>query len=759
MTDSQFMERFGATLNPSQAEAVRAADGAVLLLAVPGSGKTTVLVTRLGYLVLCRGIAPRSILTMTYTVAATREMGSRFERMFGEEYSSAMEFRTINGLSQKIIDYAGRLNGRPPFQLQDNEGELNHLVRELYRRLNRDYPTDSIVKDIRTAITYIKNMMLTAEEIREMDIGVGHFPELYAAYCKTLRDRKQMDFDDQMQYALTILQRVPAVLEHFQEQYRYLCVDESQDTSRIQHEIIRLLAKKYGNLFMVGDEDQSIYGFRAAYPEALVEFEQLYPEGRVLVMEENYRSTAQIIAAANDFVSRNRFRHPKQIRCTCGSGDEVQVVHVQDRMSQYHYLFELAKHCNQETAVLFRNNDSAVPLIDMLERKGIRYNCRRFDEVFFSHRVVVDISDIIGFAYEPTDTERFARIYYKLGCPIRKEEAQKAVEASRKSGKPILHELLRSSELKQYTRNSVQDLVDSLKELPKDNGTACLKRIRYEMGYGDYLERCGLDAGKITILEMVGRHVSSPKALLERLDELKTLIAEHENSPENKLVLSTVHSSKGLEYERVYLLDVLDGILPMTAAETVKTDKDIRLYEEERRLFYVAVTRAKGELNLFSCQNEQSQFVDELLKILPGERFDENDYLTFLKRRACGRRYESAEWGEGTIIAQREEEYLVRYDSGKKELLTMAELLTGRKKKYTAAPPQKTEERRVTKKKKQPAAPDKIAPGAAVEHSRFGKGTVLSMDIEKIAVRFDDGKERTFLKSAVIPSGKLRLQG
>lgn len=759
MTDSQFFERYGATLNSSQAEAVRAADGAVLLLAVPGSGKTTVLVTRLGYLVLCRDIAPGSILTMTYTVAATKEMGSRFAKRFGEDVGSQLEFRTINGLSQKIIDYAGRHSGKPPFQLQDNEGELSHLIRELYRHLNRDYPTDSTIKDIRTAITYIKNQMLTAEEIRDMDIGVGHFPELYSAYCQTLRQRRQMDYDDQMQYALSILQKMPEVLDHFQEQYRYLCVDESQDTSRIQHEIIRLLAKKYGNLFMVGDEDQSIYGFRAAYPEALVEFEQVYPEGRVLVMEENYRSTAQIIAAANDFVSRNRFRHPKQIRCTCGSGSEVQVVHVQDRMCQYHYLFAMAKSCQQETAVLFRNNDSAVPLIDMLERSGIPYNCRRFDEVFFSHRVVVDINDIIGLAYEPTDTERFARIYYKLGCPIPKQEAQKAMEASRKSGKPILHELMRSPELKQYTRDSVQDLVDSLGELPKDNGTACLKRIRYEMGYGSYLEKCGLDAGKITILEMVGRHVSSPKALLARLDELKTLIAEHQNSPQNKLVLSTVHSSKGLEYQRVFLLDVLDGILPMTAAETVKNDKDIRLYEEERRLFYVAVTRAKGELNLFSSQNEPSQFVDELLKILPSEHFDENDYLAFLRRRACGRRYESVEQGEGTIIAQRGEAYLVRYDTGKMELLTMADLLTGRKRNYSTVP-QRAEERRTAKKKKPSPAPaaGKIAPGAAVVHFHFGNGVVASMDMEKITVRFEDGKERTFLKSSVIPNGKLKLQ-
>lgn len=260
MTQEEFSNNFLSHLNKQQREAVQTVDGAVLLLAVPGSGKTTVLVTRLGYMVYCCDIAPSSILTMTYTVAATKEMQQRFSSMFGSGYADALEFRTINGLSAKIIDYYSRNHGkRQPFKLLDNDGELARMVGQIYQEINNEFATESTIKDVRTGITYIKNMMLTKEEIESLDVGVPQMPEIYNQYCTELKRRGLMDYDDQMSYGLTILNSFPAVLEYFQEKYRYICVDESQDTSKIQHAIIRLLAQKYGNIFMVGDEDQVFY--------------------------------------------------------------------------------------------------------------------------------------------------------------------------------------------------------------------------------------------------------------------------------------------------------------------------------------------------------------------------------------------------------------------------------------------------------------------------------------------------------------------
>ena len=323
-------------------------DGAVLLLAVPGSGKTTVLVTRLGYMVHCAGIKPENILTMTYTKSATEEMRARFASLYGDEYAGEMKFCTINSLSNQIIQYysSSGYGKRKPFDVAD-EQTTAMIIGRMYKQVNDDYATDSVIKEIKTAITYIKNMMLTDEEIAETDFGINNMSQIYFRYCETLEANGLMDYDDQMRFALRVLRRYPKILELYQERYRYICVDEAQDTSKLQHEIIKLLASKYGNIFMVGDEDQSIYGFRAAYPDALLNFQSDYSNAKVLLMEHNYRSTGEIVNTANSFIARNKLRHPKIIRPTNGNGGPIRVVYASNRRAQYLYLFELAKNAKE----------------------------------------------------------------------------------------------------------------------------------------------------------------------------------------------------------------------------------------------------------------------------------------------------------------------------------------------------------------------------------------------------------------------------
>ena len=455
MDPKEFEKQYMARLNAQQKEAVFAVDGPVLLLATPGSGKTTVLVTRLGYMVLCRGIDPKSILTMTYTVAATKDMKSRFAAFFGEAAAEGLQFRTINSVSKSIIDYFGRSHaGRAPFDLMTDEGELNR------RRL----------------ITYIKNMMLTEEEIEKLDSEIDHLPEIVQRYRDILRQRHLMDFDDQMAYAYTILQKYPAVLSTFQERFPYICVDEAQDTSRIQHAIIRLLASKSENLFMVGDEDQSIYGFRAAWPDALLSFEADHPGAKILLMEENYRSGEEIIAAANRFVSANRYRREKAMIPTRGKAAPVHVIHAKSRAYQYEYLVHMAKQCERETAILFRNNDTALPLIDCFERNGIPYNCRNFEDTFFSNRVVIDVLDIIRFSYDPRSEELFLRLYYKFGAAISKKSAFYAIDRSRASGKPLFEELAHAPEIHGAVQDTVLDLMQNLPLIQTDSAETAVHR-------------------------------------------------------------------------------------------------------------------------------------------------------------------------------------------------------------------------------------------------------------------------------------------
>ena len=592
MTYENFQKQYQLSLNDAQERAVRTVDGHVLLLAVPGSGKTTTLVARLGYMVCGRAIAPESILTMTYTVAATQDMRQRFARRFGDELAARMEFRTINGVSARIIRYYEQIMGRRAFDLVSDERRLAALVTDIAAGISREYPTDSEIKGIRSAITYAKNQMLSEEEIRGLDKEIENFSKIYHAYNRTLREQGRMDYDDQMVYARTILQKYPQILGAFQEKYRYICVDEAQDTSRIQHEIIELLARRYGNLFMVGDEDQSIYGFRAAYPQALLDFKKKYPDATVLLMEQNYRSTRQIVAAANQTIRENKNRYEKMMLSVRGDGAPVREISLQQRKNQYGYLLKLAQDCTQETAVLYRDNDCAMPLIDLLERNGVAYRCRQMDTGFFFNRTVRDITDVIRLAYDGQDSDAFLRVYFKFNAGITKNAAERAVR--RRDALPLMERLSEDDTLSEWSRRKCRALQTHLNALPDERADRAVYRIVNFMGYGEYLQQRGIDLNRAHILEALGAQEPTPARLLERLDELRRIIEEPTRDRQAQFILSTIHSSKGLEYERVFLLDVIDAILP-------KQGEDVD-EEEERRLFYVGMTRARDELSIFTFQ-------------------------------------------------------------------------------------------------------------------------------------------------------------
>lgn len=595
MDFSQFRAQFPLRLDPQQEAAVQAVDGPVLLLAVPGSGKTTVLVTRLGYMCHVCDISPEQILTMTYTVAAARDMRARYASIFGDAEAERLGFYTINSVCSRIIRYYERVTGRTAFRLVEEGGQKSAILGELYRGQTDDFATESIIKNLETAITYAKNQMLKGEELTEIQVEGLDFPVFYQNYCKTLRDRHLMDFDDQMVYALQILRQYPQILQAVQKRYRWFCVDEAQDTSKIQHVIIRLLAGESGNLFMVGDEDQSIYGFRAAYPQALTEFDTVYPNAKVLYMERNYRSTEQIVAAADRFIQKNQNRRPKHMKATCGKGPEVRKISVYDRQEQYSYLCGLAKSCLSETAVLYRDNDSALPLIDQLDRAGIPYRCRQAESLFFSSRVVRDITDIIRFALDPGDGALFLNIYYKLGAGISRNLAQEAV----RSVQDPLEHIITSSAASPWTKKQCKALQTHMTNLLKERGDKAVYRIVHFMGYGDYWKERGGDLNKAEILEALGAQVPTPDRLLDRLDELQNVVQAGSTDPTCPFELSTIHSSKGLEYDRVVLMDVADGLLPKSLPADGMEPEELDAYEEERRLFYVGMTRARRELSIF----------------------------------------------------------------------------------------------------------------------------------------------------------------
>lgn len=616
MEPSAFEKEYMSRFNAQQRKAVRQVDGPILLLAVPGSGKTTVLVTRLGYMALCCEIKPEEILTVTYTVAATGDMRARCAEHFGEDLAKQFEFRTINGICAKIIQYYGRQYDRSPFALVSDDKQITALLSAVYQEVQREYPTESDLKSVRTLITYIKNMMLTDEAVRQFAAKLEepiNIAEIYQKYCRAMRENQWMDYDDQMIYAYRMLCKHPQILRHFQQRYRYFCVDEAQDTSKIQHAILALLASASGNLFMVGDEDQSIYGFRAAYPQALLDFEQDHPGAKVLLMEENFRSDAGIVQAADRFIQKNTFRHVKRMQAARGSSASIREIPLRSRGQQYTYLARVAADCDRQTAVLYRDNECALPLIDLLERNGIDYRMRQMEMTFFSHRIVSDLTCVLRLAIDPYDTEAFLQVYYKLGTYIKKADARYIAELSRQRHMPVLDAALECGRLNAHVLAGTKTLRTHLRNMLNERADKALYRITEYLGYADYLTRSGINGeNKLAILRTLASREASPATFLARMEALQKIIQQKETNPDCQVYLSTIHASKGLEYDTVYLMDVIDGILPeqVPASQRFASKKEKEIYEEERRLFYVGVTRAKNRLYLFTA-NRKSTFCED----------------------------------------------------------------------------------------------------------------------------------------------------
>ena len=729
----KFETTFSVKLNQQQKEAVQSTKGPVLLLAVPGSGKTTVLVTRLGYMIYCKNIPPESILTVTYTVAATKDMSERFAVRFGEDMAKRLEFRTINGICARIIQYYGRRIGKTPFELVKDEKATTGMLIRICQDHGMGYPTESDLKNVRTLLTYIKNMMLNEEELQkleeESDIRIAG---IYREYCRQMREQKLMDYDDQMLYAYNMLRKDPGVLAYFQNRYPYICVDEAQDTSKIQHAIIALLAAGTGNLFMVGDEDQSIYGFRAAYPEALLSFEKKHPGAKVLLMEENFRSNAKIVEAADKFIQKNTLRHEKHMRAAREAGADIREISLKSRKAQYVYLMKAAQECTTgmagmsgseehrgradasvtETAVLYRDNECAIPLIDLLERKNIPYRMRNADLSFFTHRTVLDVQNIIRFAMDPKDTELFMQIYYRLKLFFNKKDALRYAQISQEKDMEVLDAALKYGNLEKYQEDNIRNLKRQMVRILNMPGDEAVNQILTYMGYQDYLKKMGMNANKLETVKLIGSRVESPEKLLERLEELRTIIQEKVSDKDCPFILSTMHASKGLEYDTVYLLDVMDGILPEKVLANPRTasKEELETYEEERRLFYVGVTRAKNQLNVFTT-NKPSKFCSELLGKRNLRENQQKEYAGIKK------------WGDyspaGTYGIKGNGMYH-GYGTGHG---------------FQKQPGKSYQE-----------LADALGEGMIVKHKKFGEGVVVDMEGEHIRIQFGDNVKNMDLK-------------
>ena len=608
----EFKKKYNIILNNQQERAMLAVEGSVLLLAVPGSGKTTVLVSRLGHMVLNKGIAPESILAITYTKQAAEEMCDRFSKQFGAEIGKRIQFSTINSLAQNIYwNYCRKKHIVAKTIIPEKERKA--LIGRIYKKHNDEYASESDIQSLITAIECIKNMMLSENQIVELEQVIPHLDSMYKDYQQQLNDKSQMDFDDQMVFALEILNSDNDILTSLRNKYKYISVDEAQDTSKIQHAIIKLLAEG-NNLFMVGDEDQSIYGFRGAYPRALLNFRYDYKNPYILRMERNYRSTSQIVDKAQKFITKNKGRYEKSMSSERGEGAEVQLIEVDTKEEQYNHLLNVAKTANRDTVFLYRDNESAVVLIDLFTRNNIPFQHRKAEMNFFGNKVVKDIVAYLTLTVDVYDANAFEQICNHGIIYLKNQQKKCAINKCKYEHISIfdaVNEQMKYVEYKYRDRSAI--FSEIMTRVASASSNEAISILLNE-GYGQYIEEEHLDINKVHILQMLAKQEPDIKKFLIRLKELEKIIqTDVSNHSDGKVVLSTIHTSKGLEYDTVYMVDVFDGRFPSSRPNLLSRAKDNADGEqEERRLFYVGITRAKNNLYLFAINNYPSEYINEL---------------------------------------------------------------------------------------------------------------------------------------------------
>jgi Superfamily I DNA and RNA helicases len=635
MNDQQFfawIEEKGFNLTEAQRKAVVHDQGPLLLLAVPGAGKTTVLILRLAYLILVKDVNPDTILCLTFGRAAAKEMSDRFTGNFSKYITGNIHFSTIHSFAYEVVRTAFRQKGCSYQIIEDLTGteSKNGVLRRLYQQINSTTLTEETLEELQNAICFVKNSQIDPEKLE--DVAVENFITIYNGYEK-YKQRHQpqlIDFDDMLLIAHTVLVENPPLLAKYQKRFAYILTDESQDTSLLQHKIIELLAKPKGNLFVVGDDDQSIFGFRAAEPKYLLEFPQVFDQAEILRMEQNFRSTPEIVNISRDFIRRNKMRYNKEMVTKNAAGEPVRVEIFKGNKEQNAFILgELKKNGAARSAVLYRNNLSVITLADELDRGGIPFYIREAkEERFFGHWVVEDILNFLRFSYSDQSIAVFEKIKSKLDTYI--SIAQMEYLKGRRIDRSIFDILSEQPEAKSRQKG-YHTLKEQFKSLNKLSPGKAVGYIRNELGYDKVIERISKNLGfskeylttLLNILETIAARESTLLGFANRLSYLKEQIkSSFKNKGMEAVTLSTIHSAKGLEWERVYIIDLIQGIIPDSEAIENAENNNTKGIEEERRLFYVAITRAQKHLTLCTIKKYQkqtvkiSQFVQEVQVLL-----------------------------------------------------------------------------------------------------------------------------------------------
>lgn len=616
-------------LSLEQEKAIEHVKGPALILAVPGAGKTTVLIHRTVNLILNHKISPERILSITFSKSSARDMKERFNKNFSDISSIPIQFSTIHSFCFSLIREYAYMNRIKYTLIEEDKNQLNKysLIKQIYLSINQEYITEEKLESLLNSIGYIKNMMLTVDEfLKNNKSDIENFNKIYNLYEKYKRDNNLIDFDDMLTTALGILQSDRYILEKYRAKYDFIQVDEGQDTSKVQMEIIKLLSSPKNNIFIVADDDQSIYGFRGAYPKGLLNFNKTYPNGKLFFMEQNYRSSKNIVSVCNQFIKKNTMRYNKNISTDNNYIEPINIIKVNSIAEQYKYLLEDLK--NRELSrccILYRNNLSSIGLIEFFERNKIPFYMRDIKVKFFNHWLIQDIINFIIFSQDTSNMNIYENIYYKKRGYISKKQINYAKTLNYNLS--VFDRIMELPGISNFYKSILRELKLDFKKLSKMSPSDAINFIEYDLEYERYLKENSMKFGytydtlKTTIyyLKIIANNTNSLNELLNRLKYLEHL-CRNSRYAKDGITLSTVHSAKGLEFDRVYMIDLVDGDFPsISSVEAVEKGR-YDLIEEERRLFYVGMSRAKYHLSLIAPNSigeknvEPSRFLLELEK-------------------------------------------------------------------------------------------------------------------------------------------------
>lgn len=594
-------------LTDVQNKAANFVDGPCLVLAVPGAGKTTMLLERI--INLSKSIPQNKILTLTFSRTQAIDMKNRF----GSDDTNIM---TIHAFCYLIIrNYLKKFHRE--LRLLESTDAYNKydLVRRIYQDINDKKVSREDVLTFFTETSYMKNAMLDESYLQK--VRIKNIEKVYEVYEDFKKSNNYIDFDDMQTIALRLLDENPRLLKSIQNKYQYFQLDEGQDTSLLQFEILNRIVSLNNNLMVVADDDQSIYSFRAANPDYLLNFKDYYPGAEIFIMNENHRSSKNIARLAGEFIKDNNFRYKKNLISKKEEGERVLIKTLKDAYDQYDFIKKNLDF-SKSNSILFRNNISAINLVTFLLDDGIGFTIDDDFLDFFKSQIIDDFFDIIKFSDDFSNVEAFENIYYKIRTFLKKTEVEKL------RTKPINQDIFDFFyKILDYDRkNSLYDIEKKLIHIRK---LPLSRKISYIYKYLGYKEYSSLKANKFAeevinedlFVESLVNFTKDINSMVEFDDKILKLKKKIRLMPQSNLVLQTIHRSKGLEYDSVFIVDMNKNEFPIIDYEQ-NPEKSL---EEERRVFYVGMTRAKEKLFILSTKKRNSK------KTLPSEFYTTVKYL------------------------------------------------------------------------------------------------------------------------------------